>query len=79
MRRKLSLVTAGLLAGATISMGTAAPASAQPVHGCTSTDPVLAYVCRTIDNVGPWAYYYYYKAGETVKDAYCLVWPDLCA
>lgn len=78
MRKKLSLVTVGLLAGAALSMGAAAPASAQPIERCAAQDPVLDYVCDTIGNVGPWVTHYYYTAGEVVKDVYCTVWPDLC-
>lgn len=77
MRKKLSLVTVGLLAGAAMSIGPVSPASAQPER-CASTDPVLDHVCDTIGNVRPWAEHYYYVLGEAVKDVYCTVWPDLC-
>lgn len=77
MRKKLSLVTVGLLAGAAMSVAPVSTASAQ-VERCAAQDPVLDYVCDTLGNVGPWANYYYYKAGEVAKTVYCTVWPDLC-
>ncbi len=74
MRKKLSLVAAGLLAGATLSVGVASPASAQE---CTSDDPVLAYVCRTIGDADPigWVNHYYWVATGAVHWAYCQVSP----
>lgn len=61
MRRKIALLTAGTIAGATLSMGTAAPAQAQI---CTSTDPVLAYACHLYQHVG-----------ETATAVYCKLNP----
>lgn len=75
MSKKLTLAVAGLLAGATLSVGAASPAQAQT---CVSPDPVIAYVCRTLDNVpdvNAWIQHYYETAGRVVKTAYCTVWP----
>ncbi|HEV2756395.1 MAG TPA: hypothetical protein VG318_11545 [Actinomycetota bacterium] len=76
MRKKLSLVAAGLLAGATISMA-AAPAQAQP-QSCSSNDPVLAFVCSTLDKPGPWIQHYYEEAGKAVYYVYCTLWDPTC-
>lgn len=78
MRKKMSLAVVGLLAGATLSVGS--PAQAQPTTtGCTAHDPVLAYVCSVLNNApqpGPTVQYYYELAGRVVKAAYCKVWPS---
>ena len=73
MRRKLSLLVVGLLAGATIST-TAAPAHAQ--DGCTAHDPTLAYVCRVVGEADPigWAGYYYTLVGRVVTGVVCDLW-----
>jgi hypothetical protein len=70
MRKKLSLVAAGLLAGATI-VTAAAPAHAQE---CDARDPVLNHVCDTVENVGPWANYYYNLVGDVVVGVVCDLW-----
>ena len=78
MRKRASLVAAGLLAGATMSMTMASPAGAQPDPGCVATDPVLAYVCRIIGSApepGPTIEHYYYLATGAVHYAYCQVSP----
>lgn len=77
MRKKLSLVTAGLLAGATMSVTAASPAQAQT---CESTgDPVLAYVCSIVNNA-PDAKELLSHYGDLVFDtvhyAYCTVSPN---
>lgn len=75
MRRKLALLTVGLVAGATISVGAAAPAHAQT---CTATDPILAYVCRIVNTApqpGPTINHYYYLATGAVHNVYCQVSP----
>ncbi|HYP23961.1 MAG TPA: hypothetical protein VEV43_10330 [Actinomycetota bacterium] len=77
MRKKMSLVAVGLLAGATMSM-TASPAHAQPDPNCAATDPVLAYVCRIINSApepGPTINHYYYQVTGAVHTAYCQVSP----
>ncbi len=75
MRRKLSLLAAGLLAGATISMSAGSPAYAQ--DECSSPDPVIAYVCSVIGDADPigWVNYYYWKVGEVVEKVHCTLWP----
>lgn len=76
MRRKLALITTGLLAGATLSVAGGTPAHAQQ---CESTgDPVLGYVCTIVNNApepGPTIDYYYWLATGTVHWAYCQVSP----
>lgn len=77
MRKKVSLAVVGLLAGATISVGS--PAQAQPTTECDSPDPIVAYVCSVIGNapqLGPTVQYYYELAGRVVKTAYCTLWPS---
>lgn len=76
MRRRAALLAAGLLAGATISVSGGTPAHAQST--CTSTDPVLAWVCRTVGSApqpGPTITHYYDEAGKLVYRVYCTVWP----
>ena len=73
MRKKVSLALVGLLAGATISVGSASPAYAQ---GCTAHDPTLAYVCRVLGEEPPDPTYYYNLVGAAVKMAYCTLWED---
>ncbi len=75
MRRKASLLAAGILAGATLSTTAALPAHAQE---CDAKDPVLDHVCDTVENVGPWVGYYYNEVGETVYRLYCLLWDPTC-
>ena len=79
MRKRAALALTGLLAGATISIAGAAPAQAQPDPGCAATDPVLAYVCRIINDApDPNAlvtHYYYVVFGVTDK-VYCTVSPS---
>lgn len=72
MRKKLSIVATGLIAAATIS-ATAAPAHAQ---GCTSWDPTVAYVCRTLGDADPvgWANHYYNLVGDIVVGVVCDLW-----
>lgn len=73
MRKRLSVVVAGLLAASALSIGS--PAQAQP-HTCASTDPVLDYVCDTVGGVDPaWVDYYYWKLGEAAYGVYCKLWP----
>ncbi|MDQ3914356.1 MAG: hypothetical protein M3323_03355 [Actinomycetota bacterium] len=77
MRRKISIVAAGLLAGATLSISAGSPA-----HAChdatTGEDPVVNYVCGTSHNLpdpGPWIQHYYDEAGRVVYRVYCTLWP----
>ncbi|HEV2756392.1 MAG TPA: hypothetical protein VG318_11530 [Actinomycetota bacterium] len=74
MRRKVSLVAAGLLAGATLSTTVASPAHAQ--DGCTAHDPTLAYVCTVLNEADPvgWANYYYTLVGRVVTGVVCDLW-----
>ena len=73
MRKKLSVVAAGMLAAATLSIGSPARAD---FHGCVSTDPVLAYVCQTIGGIDPaWVNHYYNVVIDTAHWAYCSVSP----
>ncbi len=76
MRKKLTLVAAGLLAGATMSMTVASPAQAQTCQ--SDGDPIFGYVCTIINNApepGPTIQHYYYVATGTVHWAYCQVSP----
>lgn len=77
MRKKLSLVAAGLLAGATLSISAGSPAHAGT---CTSWDPTVAYVCRVVGDADPigWANYYYEEAGKAVYYVYCTLWDPTC-
>lgn len=72
MRRRAALLTAGLLAGASISM-VATPAHAQV---CTGSDPVFAYVCHVANEADPvgWINYYYDEAGQIVVNVVCDLW-----
>ena len=74
MRRKISVVAVGLLAGTAMSLAPVSSSSAQPAE-CDAVDPVLDYVCTTVENVGPWVDYYYDKAGAAVYSVYCKLWP----
>ncbi len=73
MRRKLSLVAAGLVAAATLT-ATASPAHAETT--CTSWDPTVAYVCRVVGDADPvgWANYYYNLVGDVVVGVVCDLW-----
>jgi hypothetical protein len=67
------VVTVGLLAASALSIGS--PAQAH-FHQCSSTDPVLAYVCRTVGGVDPsWVQHYYDEVGRIVYSVYCTAWP----
>ncbi len=76
MRKRLSLVAAGLLAGATMSMTAASPAHAQVCY--SDGDPILGYVCMILNNApepGPTVDHYVYVATSTVHWAYCQASP----
>ena len=74
MRKKLSLLVVGLLAGATLSMTAASPAQAQV---CQGEGPPFEYVCMVVNEADPvgWVTYYYWKAGEVVDKVTCTLWP----
>lgn len=76
MRKKLSVLAAGLLAGSALTLGVGSPAQAQPVQSCAAQDPVLDYVCDTVGgvDVAGWVQHYYETAGVAVKKVYCTVW-----
>jgi hypothetical protein len=65
MRKRLSVVVAGLLAASALVIGS--PAQAQP-EVCDSTEPVLAYVCDTVEH-------YYWEAYLTAQEVYCKLNP----
>jgi hypothetical protein len=75
MRRKLPLLAAGLIAGATISISAGSPA-----YACTNTDPpdpVLTYVCETTGNlpdVQQLVDHYYNQVGQIVVRVICDLW-----
>lgn len=74
MRRRVALLTTGLLAGATLAVTGAAPA-----HAChdmvIAEDPVVNYVCSVHPDPGPWVQHYYNVVFDTAHWAYCTVSP----
>jgi cytochrome c5 len=77
MRKRLSLVVAGLLVGGIASIGAAAPA-----YACDEVmggDPVYDYVCGTIHAApepGPTIAHYYDLAWSLADYVYCTASPN---
>lgn len=72
MRKSVSTGLAGMLAASALVI--ASPAQAQP-EVCDSPDPVVAYLCQTVESVPGWVRYYYDEVRETAEEIYCKVKP----
>jgi hypothetical protein len=79
MRRKLALLAATALVGATIAVGAASPALADHCDEIFNTDdPVIIFTCRVVDSApepGPTVDHYYYLVTGVVHQVYCVASP----
>jgi hypothetical protein len=76
MRRKLSLLTATVLAAGVVAIGAPSPA-----HACHefADDPIYNWVCGTVHNAPDpkeTIQHYYDSVGRIVKGVYCTLWED---
>ena len=78
MRNGLSLLAAGLLVAAAVTVGTASPAYACDELTADGEDPVYRFLCNAVHAApepGPTIQHYYQEAGETAYGVYCKLWP----